>query len=194
MARDVHFKEKDISVRVRKRRGMRRMTLSISADGGVSLTTARSTPLWLVERFLARQIEWIERTLHRLGISPQVKKEREASASDEYRRLKEPARALVFGRLAHWNEQYGFVFTSVSIRNQKSRWGSCSSAGRLSFNYRLVSLPPELSDYVLVHELCHLQELNHDPAFWELVAKTIPDFRARRAALKKLSLAGWHLS
>lgn len=94
----------------------------------------------------------------------------------------------ILERLEFWNRVYGFSWKSVAIRNQKTRWGSCSRRGTLSFNYRLILLAPELLDYVVVHELCHLKEFNHSRAFWELVGRGIPDWRARRAELKKIRL------
>jgi len=74
----------------------------------------------------------------------------------------------------------------VKIRDQSSRWGSCSWKGNLNFSYKLVLLPEHLADYVVVHELCHLREMNHSPRFWALVSQTVPDYRAKRRELKKL--------
>jgi predicted metal-dependent hydrolase len=106
----------------------------------------------------------------------------------QYLEYKEQARELVIERLAHFNRFYNFEYKKVAIRNQSSRWGSCSSKANLNFNYRVVFLPPPLLDYLIVHELCHLQEFNHGPNFWALVAKAIPDYLERRVALKKIRL------
>lgn len=102
----------------------------------------------------------------------------------DYQKYKEYARALVIERLAHFNISYNFTVGRISIRNQKTRWGSCSKKGNLNFNYKIALLPPELADYVIVHELCHLGEFNHSKNFWTLVERTIPDYRKRRALLK----------
>jgi predicted metal-dependent hydrolase len=101
----------------------------------------------------------------------------------EYLLMKEQARELVTRKLAEFNLFYNFKFNSVAIRNQRSRWGSCSRQGNLSFNYRLALVPEALVDYVVVHELCHLGEFNHSKDFWDLVAETIPDHQARRKQL-----------
>jgi len=77
-------------------------------------------------------------------------------------------------------------FKRVAIRNQKSRWGSCSSQKNLNFNYRLCLLPSDIAEYIIVHELCHLQEMNHSVKFWRLVEKTIPDYKFRQKRLKKI--------
>jgi predicted metal-dependent hydrolase len=106
-----------------------------------------------------------------------------------YAEHKEKARELVHARLAHWNEFYKYTYKRVAIRNQRSRWGSCSTQQNLNFNYRLVFLPLELVDYVVVHELCHLAHFNHSQNFWNLVAQAIPDYEKRMFELKKTQLA-----
>jgi len=88
---------------------------------------------------------------------------------------KEKARTFVHERLCSINEHYGFKYRRVSIRDTKTRWGSCSSQGNLNFSYKIIFLPPYLADYVITHELCHLQEFNHSKHFWNLVEQKIPD-------------------
>jgi predicted metal-dependent hydrolase len=95
------------------------------------------------------------------------------------------ARQVFAERLDHYNAVYGFAFGRVSIKEQKSRWGSCSRAGNLNFNWRLLLAPLPVLDYVVVHELCHLRELNHSPAFWALVARACPDYLIHRRWLRQ---------
>lgn len=95
------------------------------------------------------------------------------------------AHAVIAERLAHWNAQYGFTWTRVAIKEQKTRWGSCSRRGALNFNWRLLLAPLPALDYVVIHELCHLKEPNHAPAFWALVAQTCPDYREWRGWLRR---------
>ncbi len=102
----------------------------------------------------------------------------------EFLANKESAQALILDRLAHFNQYYNFPIKRISIRNQRSRWGSCSKKGNLNFNYRIVLLPPKVSNYIIVHELCHLGEFNHSKRFWALVAKTIPDYNQIRKELR----------
>ena len=101
-----------------------------------------------------------------------------------YELYKEAARELCYARLAHFNEYYNFEYKRVAIRNTRSRWGSCSSKKNLNFNYRIILLPPELQDYLIVHELCHLEEMNHGPQFWSLVAEQAPDYKERIKSLR----------
>ncbi len=103
----------------------------------------------------------------------------------DFLRHKAAALELVTERLIHYNQTYGFRYGKITIRDQKTRWGSCSRRGDLSFNYRLVRMPRRLADYVIVHELCHRGRFDHSPAFWRLVARTIPDYADCRAELKR---------
>lgn len=102
-----------------------------------------------------------------------------------YTKHKESARALVHRKLAEHNAHYAFTFGKVAIRNQRTRWGSCSKKGNLNFHYRITLLPDHLADYLIVHELCHLAEFNHSKKFWALVAQTIPDYKEKREALTR---------
>lgn len=103
--------------------------------------------------------------------------------SAHYRAHKEVARVFIHERLAYFNAHYGFVYKRVAIRNQRTCWGSCSEHGNLNFNYKLLFLPSHLADYVIVHELCHLAELNHSPQFWARVAEMCPTYRECRKEL-----------
>ena len=103
---------------------------------------------------------------------------------------KEVARHLVHKRVSHflqyYNSKHGISVGKIAIRNQRSRWGSCSKKGNLNFNYKLVFLTPAQQDYIIVHEICHIKEFNHAKAFWDLVAETIPDWKKMRSELKKV--------
>jgi len=105
-------------------------------------------------------------------------------AKKEYLEYKERALVLAKQRLEYFNQKYGFKFNRISIKNQKTRWGSCSKKGNLNFNYNIALLPEQLADYIIVHELCHLQELNHSRKFWGLVAQSFPDYLNLRKKLK----------
>ena len=104
----------------------------------------------------------------------------------QYVKVREYTRTLVHARIRHFNTVYQFELGKVFIKNHKSRWGSCSEKGNLNFNYKIIFLPAEFADYIIVHELCHLGELNHSPRFWDLVARTVPDHRSVRRRLREL--------
>ncbi|MEI6305051.1 MAG: M48 family metallopeptidase [Candidatus Taylorbacteria bacterium] len=107
-----------------------------------------------------------------------------------YNENKENARKLISERVIHFLSYYepkhGIKVGKIAIRNQKSRWGSCSKKGNLNFNYKLVFLEPSIRDYVIVHEICHIKEFNHGRGFWDLVAETVPDYREIRKRLRGL--------
>jgi predicted metal-dependent hydrolase len=96
------------------------------------------------------------------------------------------ARVLVQSRLAYFNQFYQFSYNKVFIKSQRTRWGSCSSNANLNFNYRIITLPPDLQDYLIVHELCHLKEFNHSKAFWDLVALQIPNYQVLKTTLRAI--------
>lgn len=100
------------------------------------------------------------------------------------RRYREEARRKFEERVAYYHPLTGGTYTSITIRDQKSRWGSCSSRGTLSFNYRLIFAPPVILDYVVVHELCHLTFMDHSKNFWNKVASVMPDYKNHRQWLK----------
>lgn len=95
------------------------------------------------------------------------------------------AEEVIRDRLEHFNAHYGFRFNRVAFRDQKSRWGSCSRLRNLNFNWRLIMAPIEVIDYVVVHELCHLAQMNHSPRFWALVERTMPNHKTHRRWLRE---------
>lgn len=101
------------------------------------------------------------------------------------KRYRSAARMRIEQRCAYYRTLTGGCYTAVTIRDQKTRWGSCSSRGTLSFNYRLIFAPPEILDYVVVHELCHLTHMNHSKEFWNKVASVMPDYNTHRKWLKE---------
>lgn len=101
---------------------------------------------------------------------------------------RQQAAVLVTERVEHYRKLLGEEVGAVRIKDVRSRWGSCSSKRNLNFNWRLVMAPLEVLDYVVVHELCHLKEMNHSPAFWKLVEDILPDYRKQREWLKTCRL------
>jgi predicted metal-dependent hydrolase len=115
---------------------------------------------------------WLERQLANARL-PQLGLERLRLTEDQGRR---EAHARISLLVQSEAAALGVTYNRLTMRDQRSRWGSCSSKGTLSFNWRLVLAPHDVLDYVVVHEVCHLVELNHGPAFWRLVAKRRPGY------------------
>ncbi len=115
----------------------------------------------------------------------------------DYLARREDARLLVTARLEYFAGEYAKLdpaftlsmrYNRVAIRNQRGRWGSCTARKNLNFNYRLLDLTPELRDYIIVHELCHLKELHHGKAFWDLVSQVIPQARELNRQARKMRI------
>ncbi len=113
----------------------------------------------------------------------------EATREERRRRLgawyARQARRRLTARVAHFAPLVGAEPARITVRDMRSRWGSCTAMGRVSFSWAIVALPPAIADYVVVHELAHLRELNHGPRFWRLVEAVLPDYKERRAWLRK---------
>ncbi len=174
----------EVKVRVSDR--ARRLRLSVGVSGEVVVTVPRRVPRHRAALFVEEHKEWIARAVARMRLGH--KKRNVQPLAGRYSAFREPARALVTERLAHFNKFYGLPVNQIRIKNQKTRWGSCSRSGNLNFNYKVALIPAALVDYVVVHELCHLAELNHSPRFWRKMAETIPDYQERRRALREFRL------
>ena len=118
------------------------------------------------------------------------RRRRRSSVTKHFLENKELARSVIHERLEYWNQFYGYEYNRVAIRNQKTCWGSCTAKKNLNFNYKLILLPPHLLDYIVVHELCHLGELNHSKNFWNLVAQTLPEYKSHIKELKAIEQWG----
>lgn len=101
------------------------------------------------------------------------------------KRYRSAARTQFEQRCAYYHQFTGGSYTSITIRDQKTRWGSCSSRGTLSFNYRLIFAPAPVLDYVVVHELCHLTHMNHSKEFWDMVGSVMPDYKSHKKWLRE---------
>lgn len=160
----------------------RRLGLRVHPGGRVVVTAPPGASRISVERFMRRHQAWVEQTREKMS------RFRPSPSRTEARRTyafhKEAARRLAYAKIALFAPSYGVSVSAVSIRDQKTRWGSCSRDGRLSFNYRIALLPERLAEYVVVHELCHLLAFDHSARFWSLVARAIPEHAAARKALR----------
>lgn len=171
-----------IEYTVRRSARARRVRLSINSTAGVVLTVPRFVGLGRAELFIKQKAAWIVRTLQSVKARPKPKTWADLGLTKN--EAVERARALAKAKLEYWNQFYKFSYNRLAIKSHKGRWGSCSRLKNLNFNYKIIFLPEALVDYIVVHELCHLGELNHSSKFWRLVAATIPDWRERRRQLR----------
>jgi predicted metal-dependent hydrolase len=161
---------------VRHRRA-RRYVLRVEADGRLRVTIPRGGSRREAEAFVQRNIDWVIRQRARTTTELRPVADEKASRQKARRELPE--------RLLELAARHGLAVSRVSVRNQRSRWGSCGRDGHICLNWRLVLMPDSVRDYVLVHELMHLRRMDHSPAYWRLVAEAYPDYRSARDWLRR---------
>ena len=154
----------------------RRYLLRVDHDGRVRVTIPRGGSRREAEAFAGRSLKWIAR--QRARVTPPV------LALDERRALRRRAEIELPPRLLALAAAHGLTVPKVSVRNQRTRWGSCGRDGHICLNWRLIAMPQSVSDYILIHELMHLRRLDHSPAYWRLVAAACPGYREARAWLR----------
>lgn len=138
-----------------------------------------------INRFVEKHMDWI--AIHRQKAFKRLEEAEKDEKLDEnqIRKLAEQAAAVIPGRVAYFAGQMNVSYGRITIRNQKTRWGSCSSKGNLNFNCLLMLVPSEVLDYVVIHELCHRKEMNHSVRFWHEVEKVLPGYREQEKWLKE---------
>jgi len=188
MQKEIALGTEKIMYTLRRSSRARRMRLAVHRDGSVVLTT----PTWFGSRagegFVARHARWLMNKIAFFRGLPPLDPVA-LYGRREYLSYKEEARALVMRKILQFHARLGGAeYHRVSVKDQKTCWGSCSRKGNLNFNYKLLFLSEHLRDYVIVHELAHLAELSHSRRFWALVAGVLPDWQARRRELRGMRL------
>jgi hypothetical protein len=209
MTKQIRLNDENVEYTLKTSTRARHMRLAVYPGGGFVVTVPRRMGDSLVERFIFKHAEWVMKTLKKFRSMPVMPRAR--STRKEYLEHKDAALKLVTERLKYFNQfynferratsklagmssernnytKYNYPWNKITIRNQKTRWGSCSRHGNLSFSYKLALLPPRHSDYIIIHELCHLGQFNHSANFWKLVAQQIPEHKAVRHELKRADL------
>ena len=185
VTKNIVLENEKIEYTVRKYRSAKRLRIAISCDGNCRVTIPWRMSMLSAEKFVQQNSEWV---LDKMKAMRKIGRNNLLLHRDkkEYQKVKEYARDFVTKRLEKYSEFYGFAYKNIAIRNQKSRWGSCSKKGNLNFNYKIILLPERHADYIIVHELCHLKEFNHSKRFWNLVSQTIPEYKEIKKRLKVL--------
>ena len=156
------------------------IAIQIKPDGQVVVRCPKRMRIEEAKRFVESKADWIEKHLAKRALQDVAK-----YTAKEIEQLREQARKLVTERVKFYAPIIGVSYGQIAIRTQHTRWGSCSSKGNLNFNCLLALVPPEVLDYVVVHELCHRKELNHSDHFWNEVRGILPDYKTRRSWLKE---------
>lgn len=165
---------------IRARR--RSMSLKVEENGGLTVRAPYGVKTQVIDEFVEAHGDWIRK---RREEYERIRLLRPSYTEEERQEGKQRAAQLLREKCRYFAPRMGVTYGTVTVREQRTRWGSCSARGNLSFNWKLASMPEEIVDYLVVHELAHRIEMNHSPAFWAVVEKQIPDYRERRAWLKK---------
>ena len=160
-----------------------RKTISIlvKPNGDVEVRCPKRCSKREVETFLVSKEDWIRKHLEAIAQRPKLP----TLSETERKALAEQAAEILPKKVRHYSQGIGVSCGRITIRGQRTRWGSCSAGGNLSFNCLLMLCPEPVQDYVVIHELCHRKEMNHSPAFWSEVEKHCPDYRIHRKWLKE---------
>ena len=159
--------------------------IQINEKGDIIVRSPYSVSRRKVEQMLREKQDWIEK--HQKAIKEKENSRREIT-EQERREGIERAKQILPARIQYYAKIMGVTYGKVTLREQETRWGSCSSKGNLNFNWKLALMPDEILDYVVVHELAHRMEMNHSDKFWKIVENVLPDYRERRKWLKECRL------
>lgn len=170
-------------------RKSRRKTWSISLSPDLTLLMKIPNMLSFsqAEKILSTRETWILKKYHALEAARASVVKHDLSPSQRQaleKRYRQAAKEYFPARAAYYAGLLGVTYATITIRDQKTRWGSCSAKGNLNFNWRLMLAPPRVLDYVVVHELCHRIEMNHSKAFWNTVEMILPDYKEQKKWLR----------
>ncbi len=167
---------------IRSRR--KTLALQIKEDGSVLVRA----PYWMsngeISRFVKDKKDWIRKHLDNLQ-NQDKQTPLQMISQEELDSLCKKAMKVIPEKAAYFAPIVGTDYGKITIRRQRTRWGSCSDKGNLSFNCLLMKVPERVLDYVVVHELCHRLEMNHSPRFWANVERVLPDYKASEKWLKE---------
>ena len=157
------------------------VAIQILPSGQVVLRCPRRMSAARIQSFVESKRDWIQAHLERIAAEPAV----QPFLPEDLERMKQAAKADLSARAERFSRQLGLEYGRVTVRAQRSRWGSCSAGGNLSFNCLLMEAPEPVRDYVVVHELCHRAHMDHSAAFWAAVGQALPDYGKSRQWLKQ---------
>ena len=169
---------------IRSRR--KSLAIEITPELQVVVRAPARMPVREINAFVQEKDDWIRGHLQRMEEKKRLREQHRepAFSEEELQELATQAMTLIPQKVRYYAQIIGVTYGRITIRNQRTRWGSCSGKGNLNFNCLLLLMPEEVLDYVVVHELCHRKEMNHSARFWEEVEKILPDCRQRRKWLK----------
>ena len=167
------------------------LAIQINPDLSVTVRAPMYAPQSDIERILREKESWIQKHIEKIREQEAKKKEIQGESveseyltNEEIKKLADKALQHIPKRVSYYAKQIGVTYGKITIRNQKTRWGSCSSKGNVNFNYQLYYMPRELMDYVIIDELSHRRHMNHSAEFWQEVEKYCKTYRECRKKLR----------
>lgn len=182
MQRKITINNKEIDYSIRKSKRARRLRVAVHCDASVVVTLPYLSREKIVEKFLQEKADWV---LEKINYFNKYKSTKPLLSENDYFEKRATALEIVNETIIKYNFRDRFKFNKITIKRQKTRWGSCSRKGNININYRIVYLSREAAEYIVVHELCHLQEFNHSRNFWNLVGQFMPKYIDVKKELKK---------
>lgn len=172
------------TIKVSKR--AKRLRLAVYCDGSVIVTSPKSLEESFIDRFVKEKTQWVleKITLFKENDNEAIK----IYSKEDFLENKGKAFVIIKSKVKKYNQKFKFGYNEINIKNQKTKWGSCSKKKNLNFNYKIMFLNEELQNYIIVHELCHLKEMNHSRKFWTLVERALPEYREIKQELKKMEM------
>ena len=161
---------------IRSRR--KSLAIEITPELQVVVRAPARMPVREINAFVQEKDDWIRAHLQRMAEKKRLREQcrEQALSKEELQELAAQAMKLIPQKVHYYAQIIGFTYGRITIRNKRTRWGSCSSKGNLNFNCLLMLMPDKVLDYVVVHELCHLRQMNHSKKFWKEVERYMPDY------------------
>lgn len=189
--REIQLKGRKVKYRLTRHPRAKRIRVTVHNGGEVTVTTPRRGRFrhaMIARSFLYQKADWLLRNIdyfrrfspYRVAIPKKNSRFKEETRERAYR--------LIERRIEYYNDFYRLRYNNIYVKDHRRQWGSCSEKRNLNFNLRIALLPRRLADYIIVHEMCHLREFNHSKRFWNLIARTLPDYEKRRQELKAYRL------
>ena len=161
------------------RKPVKYLRLKITSNISIEIVAPCTMPKSVIDEFVIAKQKWINKKLQIF--------EAKLDFGDSFEKV-EKAKEYLATRLSFWSAKLNLPFNKLTLRTQKTRWGSCSSKGNISLNYKIFLLPENVSDYVIIHELCHTKIMNHSKKFWDLVVGFYPDYNEAKKYLRRFVL------
>jgi predicted metal-dependent hydrolase len=174
----LHLKIADnVHVQVKKHRQAKRFKITVKQNGEISATLPFLMPYCIGKSLVYQHKPWILKQVKKINFKPLNNfNEKEG---------RQKAKIIIPELVNYYTALYKTNYNKITLKNIKTRWGSCSTKRNLNFNWRIILAPEKVLQYVIIHEVCHLVEMNHSRNFWQLVSQACPDYKTQRTWLRK---------